>query len=113
TPLGAQGIDPARMQLVGATLPRIDKKAREGAQRVIAQLRTSAAPPLARVLLATGGSSPNAPALTDGKVETYWNEARTAGDGHGEFATMRAPTELPIHSFVVTITPTKPKPEGA
>ena len=38
-----------KLQLVGATLPRIDKKAREGAQRVIAQSRTNPAAPLARV----------------------------------------------------------------
>ena len=113
TPLGAQGIDAKRMQLVGATLPRIDKKARDGAQHVVAQARTNAAAPLARVLVATGGSSPNAPALTDGKIDTVWSEARTAGDGHGEFATMRAPLDLPIHSLVVTIAPSKPKPEGA
>jgi HEAT repeat protein len=113
TPLGAQGLDPRRMQLVGATLPRVDKTARDAAQRVIAQARTSAATPLARVLVATGGSSPNAPALTDGKVDTVWSEARTAGDGHGEFATMRAPSDLPIHSLVITIAPSKPKAEGA
>ncbi|MDB4934321.1 MAG: repeat protein [Labilithrix sp.] len=113
TPLGAQGLDARRMQLVGATLPRIDKSARDGAQRVIAQARSNTAAPLARVLVATGGSSPNAPALTDGKIDTLWSEARTAGDGHGEFATMRAPSDLPIHSLVVTIAPTKPKPEGA
>jgi len=113
TPLGAQGLDPTRMQLVGATLPRIDQKARAAAQKVIAQPRTGAAAPLARVLVATGGSSPNAPALTDGKTDTVWSEARTAGDGHGEFATMRAPTDLPIHSLVVTIAPSTPKPEGA
>ena len=70
TPLGAQGVDAKRMQLVGATLPRIDKKAREGAQHVIAQARTNPATPLARVLVATGGSSPNAPALTDGTIDT-------------------------------------------
>ena len=113
TPLGAQGVDPKRMQLVGATLPRIDKKARDAAQHVVAQLRTNGTAPLARVLVATGGSSPNAPALTDGKIDTVWSEARTAGDGHGEFATMRAPSDLPIHSLVVTIAPPKPKPEGA
>ena len=113
TPLGAQGLDPARMQLVGATLPRIDQKARAAAQRVVAQARTSTAAPLARVLVATGGSSPNAPALTDGKTDTVWSEARTAGDGHGEFATMRAPSDLPVHALVVTIAPSKPKPEGA
>lgn len=113
TPLGAQGLDPRRMQLVGATLPRVDKKARDGAQRVVAQARTSTTALLARVLVATGGSSPNAPALTDGKTDTFWNEARTAGDGHGEFATIRAPSDLPIHALVVTVTPSKPRPEGA
>jgi hypothetical protein len=113
TPLGAQGLDATRMQLVGATLPRIDQKARAGAQKVVAQARTSTTMPLARVLVATGGSSPNAPALTDGKIDTVWSEARTAGDGHGEFATMRAPTDLPLHSLVVTMAPSKPKPEGA
>jgi HEAT repeat protein len=113
TPLGAQGVDPKRMQLVGATLPRIDKNARDAAAHVVAQARSVGAAPLARVLVATGGSSPNAPALTDGKVDTVWSEARTAGDGHGEFATMRAPSDLPIHSLIVTIAPTRPKPEGA
>lgn len=113
TPLGAQGVDPKRMQLVGATLPRIDKKSREAAQHVIAQVRPSGAPPLGHVLVATGGSSPNAPALTDGNIDTVWSEARTAGDGHGEFATMRAPSELPLHALVVTIAPSRPKPEGA
>lgn len=112
TVLGARGLNPSSMKLVGATLPRLDKKTRDGAQRVIAQPRTSAAAPLARILVATGGSSPNAPALTDGKVDTTWSEARS-GDGHGEFATMRAPSEVPIHGLVVTIAPTKPKAEGA
>ena len=112
TALGAQGLNPGSMKLVGATLPRLDKKAREAAQRVVAQVRTSPTAPLARVLVATGGSSPGAPALTDGKVETSWSEARS-GDGHGEFATMRSPSEVPIHGLVVTITPTKARPEGA
>lgn len=112
TVLGARGLDPTTLRLVGATLPRLDKKTREAAARVVAVPRTSTAAPLARILVATGGSSPNAPALTDGKLDTWWSEART-GDGHGEFATMRAPSELAIHSLVVTIAPPKPKPEGA
>lgn len=112
TPLGARGLDAATMQLRGATLHRIDKKARDAAERVIAQPRTNAAAPLARVLLATGGSAPSPSLLTDGKSDTAWTEQRP-GDGHGEFVTMRAPSELPIHSLVVTIAPGKPKPDGA
>jgi HEAT repeat protein len=112
TVLGARGLNPTSMKLVGATLPRIDKKTRDSAQRVVAHARTTPLAPLARVLLATGGSSPNAPALTDGKVDTTWSEARS-GDGHGEFATMRAPSEVPIHSLVVTVAPPSPRPEGA
>ena len=112
TPLGARGLDAHTMQLRGATLHRIDKKARDAAQRVIAQPRTSTTAPLARVLVATGGSAPAPAALTDGKLDTAWSEQRP-GDGHGEFVTMRAPSELPIHSLVVTIAPGKPKPEGA
>ncbi len=112
TPLGARGIDPQTMLLRGATLHRIDKKARDAAQRVVAQVRTTTSAPLARVLVATGGSAPQPGALTDGKLDTVWSEQRP-GDGHGEFVTMRAPSELPIHSFIVTIAPAKPKAEGA
>ena len=112
TPLGPRGIDAKTMQLRGATLHRIDKKARDAAQRVVAQARTSTVAPLARVLVATGGSAPASAALTDGKLDTAWSEQRP-GDGHGEFATLRAPSELPIQSLVVTIAPAKPRAEGA
>ncbi len=113
TPVGARGLDPKTMQLRGAALPRIDKKARDGAARVVAQVRAAdAKPPLGRVLFATGGSSANAAALTDGKLDTVWTEERS-GDGHGEFATMRAPSEVPIHALSVTISPPAPKATGA
>ncbi len=113
TLIGARGINPTTMTLVGATLPRIDAKARAAALPVVAQARANGAPaPLARVLNATGGSSPGAPALTDGKIDTTWSEARS-GDGHGEFVTMRVPAELPVHALVVTIAPPAPKPAGA
>ncbi|MBN9164418.1 MAG: HEAT repeat domain-containing protein [Myxococcales bacterium] len=118
TPLGARGLDPRSMKLRGATLHRIEKKERDGAARVVAQARAASAStpaPLARVLLATGGSAPGAQALTDGKPDTTWSEKRP-GDGHGEFATMRAPSEVPIHGVVVTIAPdapTAPSPDGA
>ncbi len=114
TPLGARGLDPKTMQFRGATLHRLEKKARDGATRVVAQARASAAkPPLARMLLGTGGSAPGAQALTDGKAETLWSEKRP-GDGHGEFATMRAPSEAPLHALVVTIAPPEAgKSDGA
>ena len=113
TPLGARGLDPKTMQLRGATLHRLEKKARDGAARIVAQSRTTTAKaPLARVLFATGGSAAGAQALTDGKPDTTWSERRP-GDGHGEFATMRAPSEVPIHSFIVTFAPSSLRPDGA
>ncbi len=113
TPLGARGLDPRSMQLRGATLHRIEKKARDAATRVVARARpASASPALARILLATGGSAPGAQTLTDGKLDTIWSEKRP-GDGHGEFATMRAPSEVPLHSVVVNVAPTSPKGDGA
>jgi HEAT repeat protein len=113
TPLSARGLDPKTMSLRGATLHRLDKSVRDGATRIVAQAHTGATKaPLARVLLATGGSASGAQALTDGKLETTWNEKRP-GDGHGEFATMRAPSEVPIHRVVVTIAPPAPRAEGA
>ncbi len=111
TPLGARGLDPHSLELRGATLHRIDKSARDAASRVVAQARAAdAKAPLARVLAATGGSAPRAQLMTDGDAKTAWVEQRP-GDGHGEFVTMRAPTELPIRSIVVTIAPPGSKPE--
>ncbi|HVJ89386.1 MAG TPA: hypothetical protein VM580_06245, partial [Labilithrix sp.] len=113
TPLGARGLDPKTMQLRGATLHRIEKKDRDAATRAVAEARSeSAKAPLARVLVATGGSVAGAQALTDGKLDTTWSEKRP-GDGHGEFATMRAPSELPIHALVLTVAPSAPKADGA
>jgi HEAT repeat protein len=113
TPLSTRGLDPKTMQLRGATLHRIEKQERDGATKVVAQPRPSSAKaPLVRVLHATGGSAPGAQALTDGKTETTWSEKRP-GDGHGEFATLRAPSEAPLHGVVVTIAPSTPKTDGA
>jgi HEAT repeat protein len=112
TPLGARGLDPKTMQLRGATMHRLEKAARDGATRVVGEAHlASARPPLARILVATGGSAPTAQALTDGKPDTTWSEKRP-GDGHGEFATMRAPSEVPIHAILVAIAPGAPKPDG-
>jgi hypothetical protein len=113
TPLRARGLDPRTMQLRGATLHRIDEDVRDGATRVVAQPRPkTATAPLARLLVATGGSAPGAQALTDGDATTTWSEQRP-GDGHGEFVTMRAPPEAPIARVVLTIAPPSPSPAGA
>ena len=112
TPLAPRGIDGRSMQLRGATLHRIEKTQRDAATELTAKPRVPNPPLLARVLVATGGSAPGSGALTDGKLDGAWSEQRP-GDGHGEFATMRAPFEVPIVSLVIVPTPTKPKAEGA
>lgn len=105
TPLAARGLEARSMSLRGATLHRLEKAAREGATRVIAQATPEGAKPLlARALVATGSSAPNAARLTDGQPSTTWSEARP-GDGHGEFVTMRAARELPIAALRVTVAP--------
>ncbi len=109
TPLGPRGLEPRSMTLRGASLHRLDKKARDAAVRVVAQTTVeSARAPLARVLVATGSSAENAGRLTDGKPETSWKETRP-GDGHGEFVTTRSAEELALGGLRVTVAP----PPGA
>lgn len=113
TPLQARGVDPASMQLRGATMHRLDKKARDAATPVVAEARREgAAPPLGKLLVATGGSTPGAGKLTDGDRESVFHEDRP-GDGHGEFATLRAPSEAPLVGVTLTIAPSKPAPSFA
>ena len=105
TPLSARGLDPKTLELRGAALHRIEKESRDKAAEVTARLRPAGAKaPLARILLATGGSAPAASTLTDGNPDTSWSERRS-GDGHGEFATMRAAPETPMHGLAITIAP--------
>jgi HEAT repeat protein len=115
TPLAARGLDPRAMALRGASLHRLDKAARDGATRIVAQASPEAAmPPLARAVVATGASAPNGAKLTDGQRATVWSEARP-GDGHGEFVTMRTTRDLPLSALRVTIAPegAPPSPTGA
>ncbi|MFO0740949.1 MAG: HEAT repeat domain-containing protein [Labilithrix sp.] len=100
TPLSVRALDPKTMALRGASVHRIEKKEREAASALEAVPATARAP-LARLLAASGGSGGAPPALTDGKAETAWNEEKS-GDGHGEFVSMRAPIETPLHSLLVT-----------
>lgn len=106
TPLGARGLDARTMQLRGATFQRIDKAARDAAIAIEAK-PTAVPQPLAQILVATGGSAPNGMALTDGAPATAWNELRP-GDGHGEFVTMRAPAEVPLHALALTTAAARP-----
>ncbi|MCL2779393.1 MAG: HEAT repeat domain-containing protein [Polyangiaceae bacterium] len=112
TLLSPRGLDPKTMQLRAATLHRIDNKARGSAEAIVARARNrNAKPALAKILVATGASSPGFAALTDGNVDSTWSE-QGPGDGHGEFVTMSAPAELPINALVITIAPTAPKARG-
>lgn len=99
TPLSVRALDPKTMTLRGASLHRIEKKERDAAVAVTA--KASDAKALARLLAATGGSSGAPTALTDGKADTAWSEQKS-GDGHGEFVSLRAPIETPLHSLLVT-----------
>lgn len=107
TPLGARGLDARTMQLRGATFQRIDKAARDAATELDGVRAPAAPQPLAQILLATGGSAPSGAALTDGAITTAWSELRP-GDGHGEFVTMRAPAEVPLHALSFTTAPARP-----
>lgn len=108
TPLYARGLDPKTMTLRGATLQRMTPEERAGARRIVATPRAAGAEaPLARVLRAAGSSAPDAARLVDGDPATAWREERP-GDGRGEFVVMRAPPEVAIDRFAVTITPPAP-----
>jgi hypothetical protein len=100
TPLSVRGLDPRTMTFRGASMHRIDKKERDAATAITAAA-TTAKPPLARLLSGSGASSGKAPAITDGQASTAWTAERP-GDGHGEFVTMRAPIETPLHSLLIT-----------
>ena len=114
TLLDPRGLDPATLSLRGATLQRLSAARREGAKALVASPRhAQREPSLAPLLLATeaSGGTPAA-ALTDGDASTAWSEGRP-GRGQGEFVLMRAPFDVPIERFSITIAPTTPKPEGA
>jgi len=117
TLLDPRGLDPKTMIFHGATLQRLTPARRDAAISITATPRRGHADPaLAALLTATDASSalPRAPAsaLTDGDPATSWSEARP-GRGQGEFVAIRAPFDVPIVRFAVTVTPTARRPEGA
>jgi len=115
TLLDPRSLDPATMGFRGATLQRLSVARRAAATPVMAiPRRGPAEATLARLLTAGEASSAIGPAaaLTDGDPATSWSEARP-GRGQGEFVLMRAPYDVPIVRFSVTVAPTSPAPGGA
>jgi HEAT repeat protein len=107
TILAPKGLDPTTLALRGATVQRLPQKQRDSAQRVVASPHGGPAdPPLARLLVANGGSTAgdSLSKLTDGDPATAWSEDRP-GAGQGEFVTMSAPEEVPIQRLSVVVAP--------
>jgi len=115
TLLDPRGLDASSLVFHGATLQRIDPLRREAAIAIEAVPRHAPREPaLAPLLTATDASSAigSAAALTDDDLSTAWSEARP-GRGQGEFVLLRAPFEVPIERFAVTIAPSAPATDGA
>jgi hypothetical protein len=115
TLLDPRGLDPRTLRFRGATLQRLDAARRDAAVAIQAVPRHAPREPtLAPLLVATDASSSrdSAAALTDGDLATAWSEARP-GRGQGEFVLLRAPFDVPIARFAVTIAPSAPKATGA
>jgi hypothetical protein len=115
TPLDPRVLDPKTLAFRGATVQRLTAEQRAAARPVLASaLRTPAPPPMARLLVPIGTSVPGQTAapLVDGSDATSWSEARP-GDGHGEFALLRAAHEVPIARLAFTLLPAKPGPNAA
>jgi len=106
--LAPRVLEPKSMELRGASVQRLPRSQRDGAERIAAGLRGGAAAdvPLGRLLVATGASTAlGKPAsLTDGNPSTTWAEARS-GTGLGEFVVMRSPEAVPIVRFELTVAP--------
>jgi HEAT repeat protein len=113
TALAPRVLDPATMQLRGASVQRLPADQRKGATRIEASARRGPAQaPIGQLLAPAGASVGSARAVTDGDVTTVWSEARP-GVGQGEFMTFSAPNEVALTGLGVTIAPPTPKPEGA
>ena len=113
TLLDPRGLDEKTWLFRGATLQRLSSARRETALPLTATPRRGPAEvPLAPLLLATEASSGSAAALTDGDNKTSWTEGRP-GQGQGEFVLLRAPFDVPIARFAVTVTPPVPGRDGA
>jgi hypothetical protein len=112
--LAPQALDPATLTLKAAKVQRLSASEMDGAP-VLTAVKSEAAPSpsLLSAQWATS-AAPDEPvsALTDGNPTTAWAENR-GGAGRGEFAVLRAPREVPIAAFELTLPPpTRAVPHG-
>ena len=104
--LAPEALDPATLGLKPAKVQRLTEAERAAATQIAAQPVDGALPPppgLLRALWATS-AAPGAPAaaLTDGKVETSWEENR-GGAGRGELVVLDSPREVAISGFELAL----------
>jgi hypothetical protein len=112
TLLEPRGLDPRTVIFHGATLQRLPASRRDAALSIEATAHHGHADAsLTPLLTATEASSSlgTAANLTDGDPSTSWSEGRP-GRGQGEFVLMRAPFDVPITRFSVTVAPLSAKP---
>lgn len=111
--VGAMEVDPATLEMRSGALVQNLSAAERGAAPAVAA-RKDGAPeaPLYRLLRAESASSAidnRVGPLTDGQATLGWAEKR-AGDGRGEFATMRAPKDVPVTAVELWLAPGKAAP---
>jgi HEAT repeat protein len=108
TLLSPKVIDPSDLKLKPVKMQRLSRPERARAEKIQAARLANTPTPLSHLLAANGASSAigSPSALTDGDPDTTWSEAR-GGDGMGEFVAMRAPSEVELTSFAITIRPPK------
>jgi HEAT repeat protein len=115
TLLETQALYPSSLELRSATAQRLSPEQQASAQRVVAtDAGPTAAPALAKLLVARGSSVPDSRGLelTDGDPSTTWTERRP-GMGQGEFVVMAAPKDVPIARMQVVVSPPAPDKAGA
>ena len=107
---------PGSLDLRPATVQRLSAEQQQGAQPIAAAMQEtpSAAPPLAKLLVARGSSVPGSRGteLVDGDPTTVWYEKRP-GQGQGEFVVMAAPKDVPIARMRVVVAPPGPRVTNA
>ncbi|HEY8089955.1 MAG TPA: HEAT repeat domain-containing protein [Polyangiaceae bacterium] len=115
TLLDPQAIYPASLELHPVTAQRLTPEQQESAQAIVStDAGGSAAPALARLLVARGSSVPGSRGveLTDGDPATVWSERRPH-IGQGEFVTMASPRDVPIARMQIVVAPPSPPANGA
>ncbi|MFZ5895967.1 MAG: HEAT repeat domain-containing protein [Myxococcota bacterium] len=103
--LAPELLNPKDLRFHAAKVQRLSPSEREQAPTLTATRVAEGTPPASEgVLRALGASSATGSfsGLTDGKLDTAWTENR-GGTGRGEFVVMRAPPELPLTGFELSV----------